>query len=573
MDVRRGGRVNLQYRVAIFFIWLTLLPPFFYYMVETSGSFWLENAVSITGFMILIALVSLFPVKIKGTTFIPVHGVSLAVFLHFGLFTEIILTQVAILVVLLSLRLHPKERYRLPLNSLIFLCTSLLSGGAFFLFGGTVGATSFESIADQLVPVIVYTLTYFFTNNMIIFLTRRYLLGMKNERFLTEGLYWEGMTSLLILPVGLILAYLYHQIGIVALPIIGVPVVAVSLILKIYHDGKELIDQLQQVSEFGHEMNQMKDSQSMYDRYIEACCDMFPADGVLLFDPPEKEEDQLTPVHVDCGIDRTDRILRSGDDVSRHVLKTGQSVIIRSDWDAISKGFNVVFPKVESILSVPALREGRVTGVNTLISFKKNAFNRSHRMLLDILLNHLTIAIQNVLHLERARIEGMECGLTKLKNFRYFERALKERYDRNQKPFALILLDLDHFKQVNDQYGHSAGNEVLYQVARVIEDHVPKKQENITARYGGEEFVVLLDGVTQEEAQQEGEALREAIEQAAFTISDDLKTRQKLTIRLTASIGVATREDPEDPLSILRKADRAMYMGAKNKGRNKVATY
>ncbi|AOM82347.1 sensor domain-containing diguanylate cyclase [Salisediminibacterium beveridgei] len=567
--------MNPNYRVAVFFIWLALLPPFVYYMMETTGAFWLEHAVSITGFMILIALVSLFPVKIKGTTFIPVHGVSLAVFLHFGLFTEIILTQIAIVVVLLSLRLHPKERYRMPLNSLIFLCTSLLSGGAFFLFGGTVGATSFESIASQLVPVLVYTLTYFFSNNMIIFLIRRYLLGLKNERFFTEGLYWEGMTSLLILPVGLILAYLYHQIGLVALPIIGVPVVAVSLILKIYHDGKELIDQLQQVSEFSQEINRMTDSQSMYDRYIEACCDMFPADGVLLYDPPEKYTEQLTPVHVDCGILRTDRVLGHGDEVSRHVLRTGQAVIIRSDWDAISKGFNVVFPKAESVLSVPALREGRVTGVNTLISFQKNAFTRSHRMLLDILLNHLTIAIQNVLHLERARLEGMECGLTKLKNFRYFEQTLKKRYDHNEKTFALILLDLDYFKQVNDQYGHSAGNDVLYQVARVIEAHVPKKEGNVTARYGGEEFVVLLDDVTPEEAQHEGEALREAIEQATFTVFNDLTSHpdQVLSLTLTASIGVATRKDPEDPLSILRKADRAMYMGAKNKGRNKVAIY
>ncbi|ADH98948.1 sensor domain-containing diguanylate cyclase [Salisediminibacterium selenitireducens] len=561
-------------RIGIFFVWLLTVPPFLYYMIETAGAMWLEHMWSILGFMILITLVSIFPVEIKGTTFIPVHGVSLAVFLHFGLLTEVLLTQVAILVVLLSLRLPPEERFRMPLNSLIFLLTSLFSGGAFYLFGGTTGSASFESITAQVIPVVIYTLVYFLANNVLIYFVQR-VLQKKKVRFLSEGLTWEAVTAIFILPVGVTLAYLYHELGMVALPLIGVPVVAASLILKFYHDGKHLIDQLQQVSEFGHEINSMTDSEAMYERYLEACYTMFPADGVLLFDPPINGNDRLVPVYLDCPGNRTDMAIRNGDPVSKTVIESGEAIRYRSRREAGARMYELFSSKAESMLSVPAVRGGQVTGVSSLVSTRKKAFTKKHQMLLEILLNHLTVSINNARHLERAQKESMQCALTKLHNYRFFERTLQEHYEGNDDDFAVILLDLDHFKSVNDRFGHSAGNQVLHQVARTLESAVTSGKAYTVARYGGEEFVILLDQTTAEDATDQAEQIRQTLEETVFHVDDDLQQGgQTKALTLTASIGVAARRaDDEDPLGIVRNADRAMYTGAKNNGRNKVAVY
>jgi diguanylate cyclase (GGDEF)-like protein len=123
------------------------------------------------------------------------------------------------------------------------------------------------------------------------------------------------------------------------------------------------------------------------------------------------------------------------------------------------------------------------------------------------------------------------------------------------------MIDLDHFKVVNDQYGHGAGDEVLRQIAQLLRENV--RESDIPVRYGGEEFILFLVGASAFGAAEHGERIRASVERHAFLVAEDLR------LPVTASVGVATRERYESLDSLIRRADLALYR-AKEAGRNRV---
>ena len=153
--------------------------------------------------------------------------------------------------------------------------------------------------------------------------------------------------------------------------------------------------------------------------------------------------------------------------------------------------------------------------------------------------------------------------LTSLYNRRFFEHQLElaiERAKRYKIPFSLIILDIDHFKNINDRFGHLVGDQVLQEVAKLIRQNIRKV--DIPARYGGEEFAVIIPGTGIEGAISAAKRLRESIERHRFDTS-------KQSLRITVSIGVGTYS----PFSTLNaeeffaKVDQLLYT-AKERGRN-----
>lgn len=155
-------------------------------------------------------------------------------------------------------------------------------------------------------------------------------------------------------------------------------------------------------------------------------------------------------------------------------------------------------------------------------------------------------------------------SLTDLYNRRYFMQAGKneiERANRYDDPLSLMMIDIDHFKNVNDTYGHIAGDNVLGSFANIIKESV--RDIDIAGRLGGEEFGIILPKTTLENAKQVGERLRKNIEGNIFEYKDS-------SISITISVGIATynKENPSID-NMLHKADVALYE-AKNSGRNSV---
>ncbi|HUF14249.1 MAG TPA: diguanylate cyclase [Longimicrobiales bacterium] len=165
--------------------------------------------------------------------------------------------------------------------------------------------------------------------------------------------------------------------------------------------------------------------------------------------------------------------------------------------------------------------------------------------------------------LERLSISD---GLTGLFNHRHIHQELWEEFERVQRteePLGVAMMDLDHFKQVNDTYGHQAGDAVLEEVARILRETA--REIDKLGRYGGEEFMAILPDSDLDAATVFAERVREAVEEHTFDVGLDQ------TIRLTVSAGVANYPNGsiENPDLLVDWADRALY-AAKKAGRNRV---
>lgn len=173
--------------------------------------------------------------------------------------------------------------------------------------------------------------------------------------------------------------------------------------------------------------------------------------------------------------------------------------------------------------------------------------------------------IEGLYHEEIYRMTIID-GLTQIHNKRYFldflerEMARCSRYERD---LSLAMFDIDHFKPLNDTYGHLAGDHVLRKMAQAISQRI--RREELFARYGGEEFAVVLPETNLEKASVLGEEIRQLVEEKVFTFDDE-------EIRVTLSLGIAAMTGQLESHEFIKLADDALYR-AKDNGRNCVVTH
>ena len=154
--------------------------------------------------------------------------------------------------------------------------------------------------------------------------------------------------------------------------------------------------------------------------------------------------------------------------------------------------------------------------------------------------------------------------LTGLNNVRSFDEALNHAIQvttNDEKPLSLLVIDIDHFKNVNDTYGHAAGDTVLTQFGKILRTAA---RLNSVSRNGGEEFTIIMEDCSHIEALEIGERVRSMIEENSFAINNDI------SIHITASLGASTfPETVSSPEQLYREADEALYQ-AKRSGRNRI---
>ncbi len=185
----------------------------------------------------------------------------------------------------------------------------------------------------------------------------------------------------------------------------------------------------------------------------------------------------------------------------------------------------------------------------------------------------IAVCIDNNVSREHLKYLGLIDNLTGVNNRRFFDQRLLEetaRVKRSGTPMSCLFVDVDYFKNINDNHGHQTGDQVLRYIARIIRDRV--RTIDIVARYGGEEFTVILPQSTQSKALEIAERIRHKIAGSPFC-------RDDTSIGLTASIGISTllpQQCDGEIESITRKfveqADQALYT-AKNNGRNRTVCY
>jgi two-component system cell cycle response regulator len=264
---------------------------------------------------------------------------------------------------------------------------------------------------------------------------------------------------------------------------------------------------------------------------------------------------QYTPIYVHANVEERDRVephLRA----TVRAAPADRNLYVIADDRAVARGGGSVETWTIAFAQHP---------IGTLaVAPTARGLSRDDRKMLALVASELAGPLQMCALYEDAQRMATTDALTGLLNRRAFLDAVEReraRSDRHVLPFSLLLLDLDHFKAVNDTNGHAAGDAVLKGVANVL-TRVARKSD-VVARWGGEEFVVALPQTGEAGARVAGERVRRGIAEATYALPSGE------ALRMTASVGVSSAESPWALESIVGAADAAMY-SAKSRGRNRV---
>jgi diguanylate cyclase (GGDEF)-like protein len=221
-----------------------------------------------------------------------------------------------------------------------------------------------------------------------------------------------------------------------------------------------------------------------------------------------------------------------------------------------------ILPESRAVLCIPITYGESLLGVLNVESREENAFSEQDVLIMSTLADLLATALHNAFIFQKLQQQSITDGLTGIKTRRFFWEALTsewKRASRSGRPFSVVLIDLDKFKEVNDTFGHLEGDLVLARVGRLLEQRC--RQSNVVARYGGDEFIILMPETGVEQARSLAERLRLWLAQDAMLAEH----------AITGSFGVASFPahgfSAED---IIRVADAGMY-SAKHDGGNRVS--
>ncbi|MFS0561874.1 sensor domain-containing diguanylate cyclase [Terribacillus sp. 179-K 1B1 HS] len=566
--------VNSSEKRWIWAAWAIIWPASLYIIYQQTNLDdlkWLD----LGAFTALAIIVALFPIMVNQIPVFFLNGITLVIYLNFGLFVELIITTVSVTIVLLQVRMTREGLFRIPLNYLMFLLMSVSAAGIYSLFDLPGNAAQALETPMHIVGILAYSLTLFLMNHLLITLTRRYIYG-KRDKIFERSFFWEFMTTFYILPAALLLHLLYHKIGPIAVVFIGFSIASTSYILRLYYRSRSMNEHLRLVSEIGHDLTARLNVKETLDLFMERIVSLVPVDQAYLYDVTNRKDLKLIRLY-----DPKERsFYQQGDrkkkeeGIAGSVWMSGTGVRYgkRKQW--IGKWKETAPSHSESLMCLPIERDNQIIGILVLLSEQRNIYEKYQFMLVDLLANFMAVSLLNAYHYEQTKQISERCPLTGLYNYRYFENALNELFQdiTPEHTVSLIMIDLDHFKQVNDMYGHEAGNDVLREVAERLRETVGEAA--ILARYGGEEFAVILPRHGSSQAEEIAEAIWKSITAHPFETKHTLDSGQNVVLDVTASIGVACYpENSEDALELVRHADRAMYIGAKQKGRNRVSSY
>lgn len=225
--------------------------------------------------------------------------------------------------------------------------------------------------------------------------------------------------------------------------------------------------------------------------------------------------------------------------------------------------------RVRHLLCVPLTMNGRVEGTLCLINkLNRQAFTREDINTVSTLAVHVGVAIDNARFLEKKEQQAVTDSLTGLYNHMEFQKHLAEEIERGHRygnEFTLLILDLDHFKMVNDSYGHQVGDSILKEMAHNLMSQL--RSVDKVFRYGGEEFAVILPETGEKGAKVIAEEIRRTIAASSYDIGSEQ------SLKITVSIGASSfPHGAEQREELIGTADQALF-SAKRAGRNRVVMY
>jgi diguanylate cyclase (GGDEF)-like protein len=242
------------------------------------------------------------------------------------------------------------------------------------------------------------------------------------------------------------------------------------------------------------------------------------------------------------------------------VARTGEAAILHASE---AGDLQALLPTSRTVVCIPIAYGDMLLGVLNVESEREQVISTEDVLVMNTLADLLATALHNSFVFQKLQQQSITDGLTRIKTRRYFWEALSsewKRASRSGRPFSVVLVDLDKFKEVNDTFGHLEGDLVLARVGRLLEQKC--RQSNVVARYGGDEFIILMPETGVEQAQILAERLR------LWLATDPMLSEHKIT----GSFGVASFPmHGFSAESIIRVADAGMYV-SKKAGGDRVST-
>jgi diguanylate cyclase (GGDEF)-like protein len=283
----------------------------------------------------------------------------------------------------------------------------------------------------------------------------------------------------------------------------------------------------------------------------------------------DEKKHKLVPVSVRKDPDAKGVKIEEPDYFDTRVLNKREPLLIsdiRKDYRFDYEQLKLKIRNLKSLLATPLISKERSIGVIRLENTSPEMFDTEDLRILNIIADLSAVAVENAKLFEKTEELARRDSLTGCYVKRYMRELagdlLKKAQDKEEK-ISFLMIDIDHFKKYNDEYGHIAGDIVLTEVSGEFKKISPRNAP--VARYGGEEFAIILPKMNKKEALDLAEKIRQAIEEKVFYL------RRKKT-QVTISLGVATFTDDAGNLNeLIERADKALYK-AKETGRNKVCS-
>lgn len=329
---------------------------------------------------------------------------------------------------------------------------------------------------------------------------------------------------------------------------------------KLYSQERRRAAQLEAINTLSRQTTAVLEMDELLEKACSIVLQAFPVDhvAILLLEDERlvfrAHKGQLTPLFHPGGE------IPPGAGLSGRALDLTRTVI-ENDVASVS-GYFPGFVETKSEMCLPLVSLGEMIGVLALESAHLGAFERQDVQPLESVADICATAIQNARYFDRIRQMAYVDGLTGIFNRRYFEMRVSEEIERARRydnVLALVMVDIDHFKRLNDEFGHLLGDEVLRQIGAMFTQNLRKS--DIVCRYGGEEFVLLMPQTTIDSAAAAADKVRRTVETFSFP---------GVPRPVTISSGVASfPADGDSRDALVLSADRALY-SAKQAGRNRV---
>ena len=316
-------------------------------------------------------------------------------------------------------------------------------------------------------------------------------------------------------------------------------------------------NELASLAQLAEALERAEDAGTVADVLLETSTRAFGLNRGLVLGGAENEMDLLSFRGPEEPVD-----LVASDLLAREVWDSKETRLIKKLDPDSSPRLSALLPFARNLLLVPLIAEGKPVGVLVLEHAMRNGGRIERRVvsLVEQFATHASLALRNAWLLEQVRTLAEMDALTGIANRRTFQNKLEEeiaRSKRSGEPVTLMMLDIDHFKKLNDTYGHQAGDETLKKVADILVGMC--RDFDMAARYGGEEFAVILPGCSSRDSLIVAERMRKELAAAS-------EKRRKVS----ASAGVATFPNhASGSAALIKYADEALYE-SKRGGRDRI---